>query len=95
MKRDPEKFDDPAFSNFSIEDTFHDIENKFDINRIKKFQIVRKHYVAFGLITDLDDITEDDLTTLKQKLVVLLQQHLTDYISKSINILKSLIVKEH
>lgn len=53
MKRDPEKFDDPALSNFSIEDTFHDIENKFDINRIKKFQIVRKHYVAFGLITDL------------------------------------------
>lgn len=67
MKRDPEKFDDPAFSNFSIEDTFHDIENKFDINRIKKFQIVRKHYVAFGLITDLDDITEDDLTTLKNR----------------------------
>lgn len=68
MKRDPEKFDDPAFSNFSIEDTFHDIENKFDINRIKKFQIVRKHYVAFGLITDLDDITEDDLTTLKTEI---------------------------
>lgn len=38
MKRDPEKFDDPAFSNFSIEDTFHDIENKFDINRIKNFR---------------------------------------------------------
>lgn len=62
IRREQEKGDeDPAFSYFMIEDTFMFIKDKFDISRIEKFQITRKNYVVFGLITDLEDITEDDL----------------------------------
>jgi hypothetical protein len=71
FKRDPRFFravirrekedEDPAFSYFMMEDTFTNIKDKYDISRIEKFQITRKNYVVFGLITDLENITEDDL----------------------------------
>lgn len=62
IRREQEKrYEDPAFSYFMIEDTFMFIKDKFDISRIEKFQITKENYVVFGLITDLEDITEDDL----------------------------------
>ena len=99
FKRDPRFFravirrekedEDPAFSYFMMEDTFTNIKDKYDISRIEKFQITRKNYVVFGLITDLENITE----FLKQNAQLIVLTFIR-YTLKNINILKKMISRK-
>lgn len=62
IKRGQKNESDPVFCNFMTREILDPLKTKFDLDRVKKFQINRTNYVALGLITDLDDINENDLT---------------------------------
>lgn len=62
LRREPEMEFDPILSSWTIEkSTFDSLKCKFDLTRLWKFGIYRRNYVAFGIVTDLERITEEDL----------------------------------
>lgn len=62
LRRKPGMEFDPILSSWTIEkSTFSPLEYKFDLTRLWKFGIYRRNYVAFGIVTDLEGVTEGDL----------------------------------
>lgn len=61
LRREPGTEYDPSFSYYSVENSFKSLETKYDVKRLRKFMIIRKNYVVFGIVTDLDNITEGEL----------------------------------
>lgn len=64
LRRKPETVYDPSFNYYNVENSFKSLETKYDIKRLRKFVIIRKNYIVFGIVTDLDNITEEDLKVI-------------------------------
>lgn len=63
LRREPGMEFDPILASWTIErSTFDMIEYK---HRLWKFEICRKDYVVFGIVTDLPGITEEDIRERK------------------------------